>query len=67
MTSARASSRKERSDRALLDYKTIGLQTPLRLAVAASLAYPDGLMTASGLGEKQNVVGLSSSERRASR
>jgi hypothetical protein len=27
----------------------IGMDTPLRLAVAATLAYPDGSMTASGL------------------
>jgi hypothetical protein len=32
-----------------IDRSAIGPNTPLRLAVAASIAYPDGSMTASGL------------------
>ena len=32
-----------------LDPKLIGPNTPLRLSVAAEIAYPDGSMTASGL------------------
>src|SRR6476660_2029502 len=35
--------------RAQIDRSAIGQDTPLRLDVAASIAYPDGSMTASGL------------------
>src|SRR5829696_7663086 len=35
--------------RTIPDRKDVGLDTPLRLHVAALLAYPDGSMTASGL------------------
>ena len=36
-------------DRAQIDRSAIGPDTPLRLDVAASIAYPDGSMTVSGL------------------
>ena len=35
--------------RELSGIERVGCETPLRLAVAAALAYPDGSMTASGL------------------
>ncbi|PIT04497.1 excisionase [Bradyrhizobium nitroreducens] len=36
--------------------KDVGLHTPLRLAVAAAVAFPDGSMTASGL-RRENARG----------
>jgi hypothetical protein len=44
----------------------IGANTPLRLNVAAALAYPDGSMTASGLRREAARGALSSNEPRAS-
>src|SRR5258708_7220113 len=47
-----------------LKREDIDLDTPLRLSVAASLAYPDGSMTASGL-RREAIKGRLTIERTA--
>jgi hypothetical protein len=44
--------------------ESITTDTPLRLSVAAALAYPDGSMTASGLRREAKRADLPSSGRR---
>lgn len=63
-------SRKQRLDAVLALLNTnesakIGLNTPLRLTIAAALAYPDGSMTASGLRREAAGDGLRSSASQA--